>query len=245
MNSTWVQNLSMQKSINTYMIKVLKSFDEVGEAIIWLQKKGYPLYRGVPQKNWDLFQIAQIFEELNPNNVLDMGCSGLCVLWLCHKMGIKNSFGIDLRFSLREKLTPFRTMLRERTLRLPFKLIKGDLTKTYFSDNCFDAITCLSVIEHGVELKSFLKEAGRLLRKNGVLYVSTDYWEPKICVSDLLRPFGLSWKIFSKKEIISLINLAEKFDLILENYEIPPVNKKVVFGHGKYYTFISCVFKKK
>jgi len=82
------------------------------------------------------------------------------------------------------------------------------------------------------------------MRARGVLYVSADYWEPKIHVNTSIRIFGLRWKIFSKKEIVSLINLAEEFDLKLENSEIPPTGKEVQFWSGNYFTYISCVFKK-
>ena len=226
-----------------FAIRVLKSFDEVGEAMFWLRERDYPLHNE-PPKNWDMMQIAQILEEVKPASVLDMGCGGLRVLRLCHRMGIKNSYGIDLQLSLLERLAPFKLMLDNRSFQLPFKVLKDDLTKTRFKDKSFDVITCLSVIEHGVDTEAFLKEASRLLRKNGVLYVSTDYWEPKIHVNKSIRIFGLSWKIFSKKEIISLINLAEEFDLKLENSEIPPTGKKVQVWSGNYFTYISCAFKK-
>ena len=51
----------------------------------------------------------------------------------------------------------------------------GDITNTHHRDQWFDAITCMSVIEHAVPLDAFLADTARLLRTGGVLVVSTDY----------------------------------------------------------------------
>ena len=58
----------------------------------------------------------------------------------------------------------------------PIRYQPMDLTATTFTDASFDAIACLSVIEHGVDLEAFIRESARLLRPGGVLVASTDYW---------------------------------------------------------------------
>jgi SAM-dependent methyltransferase len=225
------------------MIRILESFEQVGEAVLTLQKRGCPLH-STPQKNWDMAQILGILDNEKPNWILDMGCGGLHVLTLCRDYGVPNIFGVDLEFRLIDRLRPYLYAIRDKSTKLPYRLIRGNLTKTSFPNNSFDLITCLSVIEHGVNVESFLKEASRLLRQNGKLYVSTDYWEPKISVEKSIRPFGLSWNIFSKEEIKDLVNRAKKCNLLIEDENIPSPKEKVVHWNGKDYTYISLIFKK-
>ncbi len=49
--------------------------------------------------------------------------------------------------------------------------VKGDITSTSFSTGSIDAVTCLSVIEHGVPEKPFFKEMSRILKPGGILFV--------------------------------------------------------------------------
>lgn len=229
------------------MIRVLQSLDEVERAISALPKKGLSLH-GDPVKNWDLIQIDEILEEYEGDiHILDMGCGGTAcsvLKFLCNR-GLTNCYGIDLSISIEDRLTQIWSMIKNKRIRSPFKLMRGDLTRTQFLSNSFDFIICLSVIEHGVNVESFLEEAGRLLRSQGTLFVSTDYWEPKILTNDSGNPLGLDWNIFSKKEIESLIDKARKHNLRLKSEaNIPLPKDKVIHWNGKEYTAISLVFKK-
>ena len=90
----------------------------------------------------------------------------------------------------------------------------GDATATRFEAGSFDAVTCLSVIEHGVPIPEFLAEAARLLRPGGVLVVSTDYdADPPDTTGH--TAYGAPVHVFSPAEIESLIKLADEagFDL--------------------------------
>src|SRR5207253_2093385 len=51
----------------------------------------------------------------------------------------------------------------------------GDITGTDYPAGRFDAVTCMSVIEHGVPLGPFLAESARILKPGGLLVISTDY----------------------------------------------------------------------
>jgi SAM-dependent methyltransferase len=227
------------------LIRVLQSLEEVEEAIIILKKNGLSCH-GEYIKNWDLVQICEILGKVGKDAfVLDMGCRGkrCSDMRFLYSKGVINSYGIDLTIPIVEKLTQIALMIKNR-MKLPFTLVQGDLTKTKFKDGSFDLIICLSVIEHGVDLESFLKEAYRLLKNPAILYVSTDYWEPKCQVEDYLKPFGLEWKIFSKIEIEELINLAKKCNFNIENENIPRPRDKVIHWEGKQYTEISLIFEK-
>ena len=57
-----------------------------------------------------------------------------------------------------------------------FNISVQDLEKTNFKDNMFDFITSLSVIEHGVNIQNYFREMNRILKKDGMLLTSTDYW---------------------------------------------------------------------
>ena len=64
-----------------------------------------------------------------------------------------------------------------------------NITRTRFPDATFDAITSLSVIEHGVDLRAYFGEMARLLKPGGLLITSTDYFEPAIDTAGS-RPTG-------------------------------------------------------
>ena len=78
----------------------------------------------------------------------------------------------------------------------------------------FDAITCLSVIEHGVNLKHYFREMSRILKPGGVLITSADYFEPKIN-TDEMRAYGTPVTVFSKNDIEEALLIAEQYGLRL------------------------------
>ena len=67
----------------------------------------------------------------------------------------------------------------------------------------FDFITSLSVIEHGVNIQNYFKEMNRILKKDGILLTSTDYWPDKIVngVKTKYNPKHNPDNIFSMEEI--------------------------------------------
>ena len=44
----------------------------------------------------------------------------------------------------------------------------------------FDYVTSLSVIEHGVNIEKYFREMSRIIKSNGYLLTSTDYWPDKL-----------------------------------------------------------------
>jgi hypothetical protein len=154
-----------------------------------------PLHRG-PEKNWDhLAAVTTILANSNRSaRILDAGAeiysNVLPALFLC---GYHDLHGINLSFT-------------DPTRRGPIRYIPGDLTRTPYPDGHFDAITCLSVIEHGVPLAEYFREMYRLLKPNGLLITSTDYYPTPV---DTRGKFahGTPIKIFSKSEIQAALNL--------------------------------------
>ncbi len=77
-------------------------------------------------------------------------------------------------------LTGINLAFKRTIQRGPIHYEPGDITDTRFADKFFDAAACLSVIEHGVDLTAFFTEMGRILKPNGLLMLSTDYWETPV-----------------------------------------------------------------
>lgn len=178
----------------------LKSDSEVNESLDRQFSLGLAPHPDRP-KNWDAFRAFSIIITRGTRNasVLDMGCAhyGRILPWL-HLNGFRNLYGCDHSFS--------RAFSLGRIRYHPY-----DLQKTGYPSAQFDFITCLSVIEHGVDANKYFREASRLLRPGGILLTSTDYWcEPVL--SNL--PFDETYKaditIFSAKDIESLVDTATR-----------------------------------
>jgi SAM-dependent methyltransferase len=156
-----------------------------------------PLHRG-PEKNWDhLAAVSTILAQTGPNaRVLDAGAEIYSnVLPALFLYGYRDLHGINLSFTA-------------PTRRGPIRYIPGDLTRTPYSDGSFDAVTCMSVIEHGVPLADFFREMWRLLKPGGLLITSTDYYPTPIDTRGQVV-HGAPIKIFSRPEIEAAIELAK------------------------------------
>ena len=78
----------------------------------------------------------------------------------------------------------------------------GDATDTRFDTESFDAITCLSVVEHGVDLDGYFREAARILKPGGALVTSTDYFPDPVDTAGK-HAYGVPVKIFDRDEIVA------------------------------------------
>jgi 2-polyprenyl-3-methyl-5-hydroxy-6-metoxy-1,4-benzoquinol methylase len=119
------------------------------------------------------------------------------------------------------------------------------MTATSFPDARFDAITCLSVIEHGVPVEAFLAEAARLLKPAGVLFISTDYdQEPPDTTGK--TAYGQPVHIFSPDETREIVKQADDVGLrLVGELKLAHVERPVHWQRlGIDYTFISLGFRK-
>jgi len=224
------------------MIKVLNSWKDLGKSIGLLHKEKSG-YHNDAMKNWDLAQISKLLSPMDKNiKILDMGCGGSQALQFCYKKGYRNCIGIDLNISIIDRLRQFLYVFIDRLF--PYHLKRMDIMHTSFPNEFFDFIICLSVIEHGVDVEKMLKESSRLLKSKGILFISTDYWEPKIVPKINYKPIGLSWNIFSENEIKNLVKIAKKYNLKCENDYIPPVTDKFILWSNESYTFLSITLSK-
>lgn len=181
-------------------------------------------------KTWDLLRTAHFIKELVPSRearVLDAGCDGSPICEVLHAEGYRSLFGCDLTDAAVPPLPDF-------------VFHRGDLTRTPWRDGYFSVVTCVSVIEHGVDGQAFLSEAARLLAPGGYLLISTDFNEPKIATDDVERSttYGLPWRIFCRAEIEGLVERAEQLGLSLTEPIVWDQREQPVAYWGKEYTFI-------
>lgn len=213
---------------------VLRTRADWERAVAECRRLRLPLHHDRP-KNWDaLGAVATVLDRLGTSAaVLDAGSARYSSVlpWL-RLYGLTNLVGNNLEFG--------RDVRRDGVL---FR--HGDITDTDFPDSRFDAITCLSVVEHGVPVKPFLAESARILRPGGLLVVSTDYDQDPPDTTGLTA-YGQPVQIFSPAEIRDFVGLAERHglrllgQLALEHAERPVHWKRV----GLDYTFVRLTFSR-
>lgn len=174
--------------------KFLKKRQEIDECTAFLKAYGF-VSHSLICKDWDL---AHILPEVGEGNFLDMGSSDSYILKNLSIKGIHGELhGIDLR----EPDVPVKEV----------KYAVGDLMATGLPSNYFKNITCLSVIEHEVDFDKFVREASRLLQDKGKLFVTFDYWDPKILSP--VKMYDLNWQILDNQDVKDLIAAAEHYNL--------------------------------
>ena len=194
-----------------------------------------------PNKNWDtlksLYYILEMNNALAP--VFDAGASSDSIIlkWLS-MLGYSELYACDIRSRNAQTY-------KERGIKFSIQ----DFTRTNYPDNFFQAITAISVIEHGVPLNDFIAEMSRILCPGGVLLVSTDYWsEPVDCSG--IYPYGKEMgemKVFQVHEIETFCKMAREKELFLCSPLNLDTNEKVVRWErvDREYTFAFLAFRKK
>ena len=212
---------------------VLKTKQEYIDTVREIASLGLAPYRAPIQKTWDSLAALSAILTNTPREgaVLDAGSifESKILLWLT-AYNYENLIGINLSFG---------SKLRIGNIQYQY----GDLTKTAFDDNSFDAITCLSVIEHGVDIDAYLKEMSRILKPGGMLITSADYWSTNIDTDDV-SAFGAPWCIFSRKDILAIIDRAKYYGLILNSGIDLDTKDTIIEWFYREYTFIYFVLYK-
>jgi len=195
----------------------------------WLRRWG--LVREVPVgdfvKSWDVLATLTFLErEIGKDEpVLDIGCYASEVLVALHELGYTSLTGADLNPDLARM--PLQGAIRYETC---------NFMKTPFADASFQAITAISVIEHGFDEKALLTEMSRLLKPGGCFIASFDYWPEKIDTTDTTF-FGMEWTIFSRQEVAAFIDHAVHHGLTLVGDRRFDAEEAVIETVGKRYTF--------
>lgn len=154
-------------------------------------------------KSWDVLKTATFLEERVPHSapILDIGAFASELVCVLYRLGFTNLAGVDLDPNVR--FMPFARTIRYEV---------GNFMRTSFEKESFQAITAISVIEHGFRSAALLAEVSRLLRPRGYFVASFDYWPQKIDTTGV-RLFGMDWRIFSKEEVLHFIDEARAYGL--------------------------------
>ncbi len=209
---------------------VLGSRSEWERAVAECRRLGLPLHHD-PPKNWDALGAVATVLSTGAASVLDAGSARYSSVlpWL-RIYGLADLVGINLEFG--------RPVWRCGVL-----FQHGDVTRTGFPDARFDAVTCMSVIEHGVPVEIFFGETARILRSGGVLVVSTDFDQSPPDTSGLVA-YGHPVTIFGPEQIRQLVGLAARHGLVLRGEPVFAHAERPVHWPrtGLDYTFIRLTF---
>ncbi|GAB4487460.1 MAG: hypothetical protein OHK006_16650 [Thermodesulfovibrionales bacterium] len=189
---------------------------------------------GDPVKSWDLFATVEFIEQNMPrtSRVLDLGAYASEVLCVLHRLGYRRLSGIDLNPSISQM--PHSGSIR---------YVEGDIMRTPFPENSFDAVTAVSVIEHGFQEEKLLQELARIVAPGGYFIASVDYWPQKIDTAGL-HVFGLDWLIFSEQDMRRFLARAVAYGFSAIGSLDFGADERVVSWNGKDYTFAWFVLRK-
>ncbi len=226
---------NLRINLNISSNATLKQWSQCETAISFLKSFNLRLHPD-PPKNWDaLGALNTVLNYTSPDcNILDAGGEYYSsILPMLRQCGYQNLFAVNLNFE------------SENIEKNKIHFIKGDITKTAFQDESLDAIICLSVIEHGVNLTAYFKEMSRILKPHGLLFTSTDYWFVPINTGHQTA-YGMPVKIFCEREIIECIEVARQNNLaLIDSLDLRCVNKVVHWKEFDLtYTFTYFTLKK-
>ena len=204
--------------------------------------------------------IKMISSANRESFVLDVGCYESPILPMLKRLGFTNLYGCDLvlksssdcnpdftnnnisSFKYPEDYEPIAKMYSDKSYQLSIR----NLEDTKYSDQMFDYVTSLSVIEHGVNIEKYFREMSRIIKNNGYLLTSTDYWPDKLVNNKNVLSKETPDNIFSRDEIEKLVEIADKNGLkLIEPIDFEYKDKVVRWNSiGLDFTFIFFAMRK-
>jgi len=185
-------------------------------------------------KSWDVLKTVDFIEKnvSRTASILDLGAFASELPCILHRLNYSNVVGVDLNPNIRNM--PYANSVRYEV---------ADFMHTPFANESFDIITAISVIEHGYNAQGLLRELSRLLRPGGYFVASFDYWPEKVR-SDGIMIFGMDWRIFSQQEVLSFVQEAREYGLILPGKLDLDGAERAISCAGRDYTFAWLVLRK-
>jgi len=149
--------------------------------------------------------------KIKPHDrILDIGCGNGTFLKMLSGQFVIEGYGVDIAGKMIENA-------RKNCPDMTFEV--NSCEHTSFQDQTFDVITVCVALHHFPDLNAFAKEASRILKPEGLLYIAEGHL-PFIIreITNLFIPFSRTGdvKVYSPKEIQSAFN-AYGFDLTAFN----------------------------
>jgi len=225
--------------VNTQTNSALQSEHEVGYARVLTLEDGYN-FHNERWKNWDNYAALHHTFLLTSADDLIVD-AGACrdpkypsaYLPTLAKRGYRDLMGVNL-----DEKTPY-------SFESGVVYRQGNIEHMGFlSTKSVAFLACLSTIEHGVNLEKFFHEAGRVLQRNGHLFVSFDYWKDPVDTRGM-HAFGVPIKIFDEADVRQMVELAYANDMDLTSPFVPDCRDRVVKWMGLEYTFANLLLRKK
>jgi SAM-dependent methyltransferase len=208
------------------------------------------------RKYWDNIQSIRAIEAAGigmSEPIVDLGCrSGILLTWL-HQRGYRSLHGCDVRAPLPPLWAATRARLWRTVLagtdmyaRNARRMHRAPVERTGFPPSNFAAATCMSVVEHGVDTAAFFAEVARILKPEGLLLLSTDYWPEKIDIGSLRRfaEARANDRILDRAELEALCGEAMRAGFRLEGDPDLTAQEAPIASGGFRYTFAFLAFRR-
>ena len=169
MNALKLNHDGNRRMENGRMLYYQQAADRFFWEDIWLKDVTPDYYK--PFLAGQLYNFETMFKRHLPKDgrILEAGCGTAQLVVALNSNGY-NCVGLDYAIN---------AMQKARQIVGALQLIYGDLTAVGISDNAFDAIISLGVVEHRFEgPEIFLQEKLRILKSGGVLMISVPYVNP-------------------------------------------------------------------
>lgn len=126
------------------------------------------IYR-LNRRTSEVIRVIEKYYHGNPDSIIDLGTAdGLMLSKIKDSYPLTNCIGIEYSIELIETNNDSR-----------ITILQGDVTAVDMPDNSFDIAVATAIIEHLADPKKFLKESMRLLKKDGLLILTSPdpFWE--------------------------------------------------------------------
>ncbi|MGB4661173.1 MAG: class I SAM-dependent methyltransferase [Mobilitalea sp.] len=145
-------------------------------------------------------EIVRVIRLDDSNKVLDVVCGNGTLLKLINDKIQVQAYGVDISDN----------MIKEAKRKYPeMQFVTTNSALLPFQDNSFDAVTVCAAFHHFTEPDKFLKEAKRVLKPGGYIYIADPYFPLLIrqfakIIFPLLKMGDV--KIYNKRELNNFLN---------------------------------------